>query len=138
MWWPIHYKYINLWYMYIYYIFNINISIFIFKINIYYIFIININNIYFILIYIIYNHIFLFSFFSHPAAYGVPGPGIRSKSQLWPKPQLWQHWVLEPKDPGWGLNLHPGAAEMMTVIPLCHSRNSDIYKCCVIMLYTWN
>ena len=30
-----------------------------------------------------------FSFFGHPTAYGVPGPGIRAKPQFWPKPQLW-------------------------------------------------
>ena len=39
---------------------------------------------------------FLFSFFGCPVAYGVPGPGIRSEPQSWPKPQLWQHWILNP------------------------------------------
>ena len=29
----------------------------------------------------------------HPTAYGVPGPGIRSDSQLQPRPQLWQQWI---------------------------------------------
>ena len=36
-----------------------------------------------------------FFFFKHPAAYGVPGPGIRAKPQLWPMPKLWQHWILK-------------------------------------------
>ena len=39
--------------------------------------------------------IFLF-FFGHPAAFGVPLPGIRSEPQLWPEPQLWQHQILHP------------------------------------------
>ena len=34
----------------------------------------------------------LFSFFGHPMAYGVPGPGIRSK--LWLQPR--QCWILNP------------------------------------------
>ena len=40
--------------------------------------------------------LFFFFFFGHPMAYGVPGPGIRSKPQLQPKPQLWQCWILNP------------------------------------------
>ena len=37
---------------------------------------------------------FFFFFFGCPAAHAVPGPGISSKLQLWPVPQLWQHWIL--------------------------------------------
>ena len=39
---------------------------------------------------------FFFSFFSCPAAYGVPRPGIRSKPRSGPKSQLWQCWILNP------------------------------------------
>ena len=39
---------------------------------------------------------FPFSFFGRPAAYVVPGSGIRSELQLWPKAQLWQCQVLNP------------------------------------------
>lgn len=35
---------------------------------------------------------FFFFFFGLPMAYGIPGPGIRSESQLQPTPQLW--WIL--------------------------------------------
>ena len=34
-------------------------------------------------------------FFGRLAAYGVPGPGIRSKPQLRPKPQLCQRGILK-------------------------------------------
>ena len=34
---------------------------------------------------------------------GVPGPGIRSKSRVWPTPQLWQHWILSSAAPGPGI-----------------------------------
>lgn len=33
---------------------------------------------------------FIFSFWGHPSAYGVPGPGIRSEQSLGPKPPLGQ------------------------------------------------
>ena len=39
---------------------------------------------------------FSFSFFGLSMAYGIPRPGIRSKPQLWPTPQLWQCWILNP------------------------------------------
>ena len=39
---------------------------------------------------------FLFLFFGHPAAYGVPRPGIRSKPLFCPMPQLQQRWILNP------------------------------------------
>ena len=37
-----------------------------------------------------------FFFFSCPVTYGVPRPGIRSEPRLHPKPQLQQHWILNP------------------------------------------
>ena len=37
---------------------------------------------------------FFFPLSGHLAAYGVPRPGIRSKPQSRPKPQLWQHRIL--------------------------------------------
>ena len=43
----------------------------------------------------VYILIFFF-FFGHPMVYGVPGPGIRSEPQLWPKPQVWQCQILNP------------------------------------------
>ena len=44
-------------------------------------------------------------FFCLSAAYGIPGPGIRSELQLQPTWQLWQCWTLNPlcwlaRDPG--------------------------------------
>ena len=66
--------------------------------------------------------LFFFSF-GLPMAYEVLGPGIRSEPQLQPMAQLWQYWILEPTVPGWGSNLHSGAAETLPT-PLCHSRNS--------------
>ena len=78
-----------------------------------------------------------------PTAYGVPGPGIRSKPQLQPVLQLWEHRILNPL--GW--------ARDQTCIPVlprhCQShcatareflrsslRNArDIYICvCVLFL----
>ena len=38
----------------------------------------------------------LFSFLAAPAAYGVPGPSIKSELQLQPMPQLQQHRILNP------------------------------------------
>ena len=37
-----------------------------------------------------------FCFFRCPKAYGFPRPGSRLEAQLWPKPQLWQHRLLNP------------------------------------------
>ena len=37
----------------------------------------------------------VFFFFGCPVAYRVPWPGIRSESQLWPKPQLRQWQILK-------------------------------------------
>ena len=43
---------------------------------------------------------FCLSFFlSCPVAYEVPGPGTRSEPQLPPKPQVQQHWILNPLCP---------------------------------------
>ena len=50
------------------------------------------------IIYIFYVSLSLFSpFFGHSIACGVPGPGIRSKPQLYTKQQLLrQRWILHP------------------------------------------
>ena len=40
--------------------------------------------------------IFFFFHFGHPRAYGVPRPGIWSKLQVQPMPQLQQCWILNP------------------------------------------
>ena len=56
---------------------------------------------------------FCFSFFDRPAACVIPGPGIGSR----------QHRILYPTVMGQGLNLRPGAAEMLPIL-LRHSRNS--------------
>ena len=39
---------------------------------------------------------FFFLFLLHPQYMEVPGPGIKSKMQLWPMFQLWQCWILNP------------------------------------------
>ena len=39
---------------------------------------------------------FFFFFFGYPMAYRIPRPGIRSKLQLRPRLQLWQHQVTMP------------------------------------------
>ena len=36
------------------------------------------------------------SFWLHPWHMKVSGPGIKSEPQLWPKPHLWQHPILNP------------------------------------------
>ena len=71
--------------------------------------------------FLLFSPSFLLSFFP-TAAYGVPGPGIRSDPQLEPR-KLWQPLILSPTVLGWRWNLHPGSAEIM-LIPLCHSGNS--------------
>ena len=83
------------------------------------------------------------SFFDHPVAYEVPGPGIRSELQLQPKSQLRQCWILNPVlriKPGWGLNLHPRAPE---VPPICcatlgtpYNCLSFLYDCLINVFYT--
>ena len=40
--------------------------------------------------------IYLLSLWPHPWHMEVPGPGIKSKPQLWPMPQLRQCWILNP------------------------------------------
>ena len=66
--------------------------------------------------------LFFSSFFSCPAAYGDPGPGIRSKPKFRPTPQL-QCWIALTHGTGWGSNPWPGALEMPP-IPLRHRGNS--------------
>ena len=38
----------------------------------------------------------LFVFQPHQKQSEVPGPGIQPVLQQWPKPQQWQHWILNP------------------------------------------
>ena len=38
----------------------------------------------------------IYIYIGHPAAYGAPGPGIRSEPQLLPMPQLWQCQIPNP------------------------------------------
>lgn len=49
----------------------------------------------------------------HPAAYGVPKTGIRFEPQLRPTPaaELQQYQILNPRVPGWELNLGPSDPE---------------------------
>ena len=43
------------------------------------------------------RRLFFFLFFlGHPKTDGVPRPGIKSELQLRPRPQLWQHQILNP------------------------------------------
>ena len=72
-------------------------------------------------------YVLFFSFLGHPAAYGVPGEGIRSCApQLWRMPQLWQSWIISSTVLMWGWNLYPGAADKLW-ISLHHSGNSCTY-----------
>ena len=64
-------------------------------------------------------YLFFFSFFGCPMAYGIPGPGIRSKLQLRPKPQLWQLQIPNTLC-WWGSDLHPSAPKMPQIL-LHHS-----------------
>ena len=48
-----------------------------------------------------------------PAAHGAPRPVIRSKSQLWPKLQLQQHWIFNPL-------CRAGDPACVPVLPRCH------------------
>ena len=68
------------------------------------------------------SKVFVF-FFGCPVAYGVPGPGIRSKPRLWPQLQLQQCWILNPVCRAGGSNLRPSALKRLP-IPLCYSGNS--------------
>ena len=72
---------------------------------------------------------FFFSFFGHPMAYGVLGPGIRSEPQLWPMLHLWQCQPLLPAMLGQGLSPYPGTAEKLPIL-LCHSGNSMFFNLC--------
>ena len=71
--------------------------------------------------------LFIFFFFGCSAAYGVPGPGIRSQSYVRPKPQLQQarsltHWARQ----GW--NLCPRAPRTPPRSYLwCHSGYPNIH-----------
>ena len=42
----------------------------------------------FFLSFFFFFYLFIYLFFGHPAAYGVPRPGIRSEPKLQPNPQL--------------------------------------------------
>ena len=48
--------------------------------------------------------------------YGGPWPGVRSKPQLPPMPQLCQQQTLQSTVPGKGSNLRPGAAETPPIL----------------------
>ena len=47
-----------------------------------------------VVVFFFFSFFFFFFFFGCPMACGVPGPGIRSKPQLWPTLQLWQCRIL--------------------------------------------
>ena len=64
--------------------------------------------------------------FGFHKAYGVLGPGIRSKLQMQPKPQLGQCWILDPLCWNQGLNLRPSAPKMPLIL-LYQSGNSYFY-----------
>ena len=77
------------------------------------------------------NAFFFFFFFewSHPQPMAIPWPGIESKPQLQPAPQLAATAVPgpEPTAPGQGLNPHLCSSlsrRSWIHNPLCHSRNS--------------
>ena len=79
--------------------------------------------------YSVFSKIFFIFFFTfgHPTAYGVPGPGIRSVPVMVVTYATAAAAVLDVlthcAKPGWGLNLHLGAAETLLIL-LSHSRNS--------------
>ena len=66
------------------------------------------------ILFIIFNKLF---FFGHPVAYGVSRPRIRCKMQLWPMPQLQQHWILNPLCQE-GSNLCPSTLETLLILLL--------------------
>ena len=68
------------------------------------------------------QHLFV-GFFGHPIAYGVLRPGIRSKPQLWPMLQLWQHWILNPLGQARGRTFI--SVLRRPEIPLYHSHSDD-------------
>ena len=84
---------------------------------------------------------FFFFFFCRPETYGVPGPGIRSKLQLWSISQLPWCPICNPLCQGWGSNLHPSVPKVSPIL-LHHSRNSWVIKSWSIYmklnLGTWN
>ena len=73
----------------------------------------------------------------HWAAYGVPRPGIRSKPQFQPWPQLGNTTSLT-HCAGWELNLHLSTPKTRQIL-LCHSRNSIsvyILECSFVTKFT--
>ena len=64
---------------------------------------------------------FIFFFFGSLMAYGASGPGVRSKPQLRPKPQLWQHWILNPL-------CQAGDRTCVPVLPRLHRSHCDTVK----------
>ena len=67
--------------------------------------------------------LFLFFIFGCPTAYRVPRPGVRSKLQSQPNPQLQHCQILNPL--GWAgdQNLRPSTLKTSLIL-LCHSGNS--------------
>ena len=57
--------------------------------------------------------ILFFFFFGCPMAYRVLRPGIRSEFQIWPKPQLRQHQILNPQ-------CQAGDWICIPALPRCH------------------
>ena len=66
---------------------------------------------------------FPFSFFGHPTAYGVPGPGIKSELQLCKLQQCERDPLICCVGPG--SNLHPDAVKTVPILLKLHSENSQ-------------
>ena len=76
-----------------------------------------------------------FFFFGCPVAHGVPRPWFRSKAQLQPKPQLWQHQNLNPLCQAGDWTCVPGLSRR------CHSiaPQQELLHCFVLFLKAkWN
>ena len=71
--------------------------------------------------------IFFFFFWTHLQQMEVPKPGTESELQLWPKPQLQQHWIFNLLRGARELNPHPHSdlRDYSQILkPLHHSGNS--------------
>ena len=66
---------------------------------------------------------FFFVLFCFFLGGGFPGQGSDLSCDLWPLPQLWQGWILNPLCQGQGSNPHPWSAETPRIL-WCRSGNS--------------
>ena len=73
----------------------------------------------------LFIYLFIFNFFGHTYSLwkSQERRGIKFEPQLWARPELQQHWILNPS-PGLGLKLRC-QGQCVVLNPLCHGRISN-------------